>query len=63
MNAAKKILNKTELLNWLNGRLRSDNLSFVKIEQLGTGVGYLHLLNLMHPGILNGVKYNKKPNN
>lgn len=52
MNQQKKIPNKNELLEWLNQMLKSTGYSYYKIEQLGTGVAYLNLLNSIHPGIL-----------
>lgn len=63
MNQQKKIPNKNELLEWLNQMLKSTGTNYYKIEQLGTGVAYLNLLNSIHPGSLEGIKYNKKPAN
>lgn len=63
MNPGRKIPNKNELLDWVNLTLKQDGVAFSKIEQFGTGVGYLLLLNSIHPGTLTGARFNKKPNN
>lgn len=54
---------KVALLSWLNKCLNGSGYSTQKIESLGTGVGYLFLLNHLHPGAVPLSKINKKPNN
>lgn len=63
MNNYPKTLNKYELLDWLNAQISSDGIHVDQIEHLGNGVGYLVLLNKLHPGALGpaGSKFNKKP--
>jgi hypothetical protein len=60
---SKKLGTKNDLLEWVNSSLKSEGVAISKIEQLGTGVAYLLLLNNIHPGILAGVRYSKKPSN
>lgn len=50
-------LSRGELLNWVNTLLKG---SYVKIEQLGTGVAYCQLLDLLHPGKVPSSKINTK---
>lgn len=63
MNAPKQTSSKSSLLEWLNSTLKPVGHSTARVEQLGTGVAYLLLLNSMHPGILQHQKYYRKPGN
>lgn len=61
--AQKRIPNKSELLRWLNDTLKDNGEHYSRVEQLGTGVGFLLLLSLLHPQIFRGVKLNSNPVN
>lgn len=63
MNPPKQTCSKSTLLEWLNSALEPVGYSTGRVEQLGTGVAYLLLLNSMHPSILQHQKYYRKPTN
>ena len=51
---------KGDLINWVNNTL---HINLNKIEQLGTGAVYCHLLDAMHPGKLPMQRVNWKARN
>lgn len=62
-NAGKNLISKTDLLQWLNSSIKEHGMEFNKVENLGTGIGYLFLLNHLHPSSVPLQKMNRKPLN